>query len=105
MVCRRLLVVAILVYVVLDLSVAAMPGAFVFEVADSVETTAGGRLTTKVVVVPASPAGSALIVSHLRRDTWRRLPPRREVVDPGHPPTHRLARAACHPSPPSEDPS
>jgi hypothetical protein len=105
MVCRRVLLVAILLYLALDLSLAAMPGAFVFEVADSVETTAGGRPTAKVVVVPAPPAGSSLIVSHLRCETWHRVPPRREVVDLGSPPAHRLARGACHPSPPSEDPS
>jgi hypothetical protein len=105
MACRRVLLGAILLYVALDLSLAAMPGAFVFEIADSVETTAGGRPTAKIVVVSAPPAGSSLIVSHLRRDVWHRLRLPSEVVKPDGPRVPRLARGACAPSPPSEDPS
>ena len=44
---------AILVYVTLDLSLPTMPGAFVFEPDDSVESIGGGRLVAKIVVVPA----------------------------------------------------
>jgi hypothetical protein len=40
---RRGLLLAILVYLTLDLSLAEMPGAFVFEPADSVETAQGAR--------------------------------------------------------------
>jgi len=50
---RRAFLVAILVYVTLDLSLPTMPGAFVFEPDDSVESIGGGRLVAKIVVVPA----------------------------------------------------
>ena len=41
---RRHLVLAILVYVTLDLSMASMPGAFVFEAGESVETIQMSRV-------------------------------------------------------------
>ncbi len=94
---------AILVYVALDLSLPTMPGAFVFEPADSVESIGGGRLTARVVVLPTPAAGSSLIVSHLGSDLRHRLPPRSEVVVLGCPPARRLPRGTCHPSRPSED--
>ena len=103
--CRRALLVAVLVYVALDLSLPTMPGAFVFEPADSVESIGGGRPTVRVVILPTPAAGSSLIVSHLGRDLRHRLPPRSEVVVLGCTPTRRLPRGTCPPSPPSEDPS
>jgi hypothetical protein len=51
----RAVLVAILIYITLDLSVAAMPGAFVFETADSVESSQSrGRRTTETVMVSVS---------------------------------------------------
>lgn len=44
--------VALLLYVTLDLSLPAMPGAFVFEVEDSVESVHGGRSRSPVEVGP-----------------------------------------------------
>lgn len=96
---------AVLVYVALDLSLPTMPGAFVFEPADSVESIGGGRLTVRVAVLPTPAVGSSLIVSHLGNDRRDRLPPRSEVVVLGCTPTHRLPRGTCPPSPLSEDPS
>ncbi len=93
----------ILVYLALDLSLPTMPGAFVFEPADSVESVGGGRLTARVIVLTTPAVGSALIVSHLGSDLRHRLPPRSEVVVLGRAPAHRLPRGSCHPSRPSED--
>ena len=51
----RVLLGAFLVYVALDLSLPAMPGAFVFDVGDSVEGTHGGRnrLVSSHAIAPA----------------------------------------------------
>jgi hypothetical protein len=50
-VARRAALLALLVYVTLDLSLPAMPGAFVFEPADSVESVHAGRVRVATVVV------------------------------------------------------
>jgi hypothetical protein len=51
----RAVVIAILIYISLDLSLAALPGAFVFDAADSVESPKNrGRASTEAI------AGSAL---------------------------------------------
>ena len=64
---RRLLVLVILIYVTLDLSLPAMPGSFVFEPADSAESTqVRARAAAEIVALPA-----------LARDPRARLfPPR-----------------------------
>ena len=95
---------AILVYVTLDLSLPTMPGAFVFEPDDSVESIGGGRLVARIVVVPA-PGGSSFLPSshppgylrHRLRATCVARPMGRRLVS-------WLPRAACPPSPPAEDP-
>jgi hypothetical protein len=48
---------AVIVYVALDLSIAAMPGAFVFDVNDSVESvhSGQGRIAAAVVLAPIDP--------------------------------------------------
>jgi hypothetical protein len=58
------LLCAIAVYVTLDLSLAVMPGAFVFDAGDSVESVqmSRGRAAAEVVVVPA-PASGWIVVS------------------------------------------
>jgi hypothetical protein len=102
--CRRELLVAILVYVVLDLSLPTMPGAFVFEPADSVESIGGGRVAARVVVL-ATPAPSPVSSStHLHSDLPYRRPDRCEAPSFGCPLARCLPRAACDPSSASEDP-
>jgi hypothetical protein len=59
---RRALLLAVLVYVSLDLSMAEMPGAFVFEPASSVESAHGARTrgAEPPVAIPASPNPSTV---------------------------------------------
>jgi hypothetical protein len=54
---HRTLLLVVLAYVSLDLSTPMVPGAFVFEVEDSVESVQGhgGRRTTQVVMAPLPP--------------------------------------------------
>ncbi|HXD96236.1 MAG TPA: hypothetical protein VN646_06820 [Candidatus Acidoferrum sp.] len=95
---------AILVYVALDLSLPAMPGAFVFEPADSVDSIGGGRVAVRVVVLHA-PAGNAVLPStELHCGSPHRLRVSREGRPGGCLVVHRLLRVACDPSQPSEDP-
>jgi hypothetical protein len=73
---RWRLVLAILIYVTLDLSLAEMPGAFVFEPGDSVESVQGSgsraRAAADVAVLPPE-AGSRLVVSRPPAEHTRRL--------------------------------
>jgi hypothetical protein len=102
MTCRPELLVAVLVYVTFDLALPAMPGAFVFEPADSVESIGGGRAPIRSVVLPAFGAGPTgpLLVG----DVGPRWPRRGEPAVLGGPPWHHLARGRCEPARPSEDP-
>lgn len=64
---RRGLLLALLVYVTLDLSLPAMPGAFVFEPDDSVESITRARESATAVAPPlidrsAPPAGLTVSV-------------------------------------------
>ena len=102
---RRSLLAAFLIYVTLDLSLAAMPGAFVFEPADSVDATHRGRAgeTAEVATPPAMPSES-LEIAPPRRE------PRAEPVSASER-THRrvlargaLPRAVVDAAPGSEDP-
>jgi hypothetical protein len=69
------LILAILIYVTLDLSLAEMPGAFVFESGDSVESVQGSgsraRAAVDVAVLPAEHDGRLVSsrppVEHPRR--------------------------------------
>jgi len=96
--------VAILVYVTLDLSLPTMPGAFVFEPDDSVESIGGGRLMAKIVVVPAPGGSSFLPWSQPPGDLRHRLRSSRAVRLMGCRLVVWLPRATCAPSPPAEDP-
>ena len=102
--CRREILVAILVYVALDLSLPAMPGAFVFEVAESVESVGGGRAAVRTVTLPTIHASPAQAPVQLHGDLPRRLPAGCEVALPRHPVARCLPRTADTPSPSSEDP-
>lgn len=95
---------AILVYLALDLSLPAMPGAFVFETAHSVESIGGGRVAARVVVIPGVTGRSMLPPAQLRGDFPQRLPASGEVPLVRCPPARRLPRAACDPSQSAEDP-
>jgi hypothetical protein len=80
---RRALLLLILIYVTLDMSLCEMPGAFVFDPTESVESVdvGRGRLTAKLVVLP-TPTSESLMhrPDVMRRDFRHRLPPGGEVV-------------------------
>ena len=101
---QRALLVAILVYVTLDLSLPTMPGAFVFEPDDSVESIGGGRLVAKIVIVPAPGGGSFLPWSQPPVDLRHRLRASRAVWLMECRLANWLPRATRAASPPAEDP-
>jgi hypothetical protein len=103
---RRLFLAALLAYVALELSLCEMPGAFVFDPAESVETVDSSRTrpTNKPVALPIPVPGSSLSVRELLEDPDHRPariaetePARRFVVS-------YLPRAVCCQPPLSEDP-
>jgi hypothetical protein len=102
---RRGLLLAILLYVTLDLSVPAMPGAFVFESADSLEVSSGrvGENKADAAVLPAL-ARDSIVVSQPLVDLRDRLTATSRDALLGHPVLNRLPRATIDPAPPSEDP-
>jgi hypothetical protein len=102
---RRALVLAILVYVTLDLSLPAMPGAFVFDSAGSVESVQGyrGRAAGDVVVAP--PVASSSVAPALREVPMTpELARAKEIPPPISPVTARLPRATLDSTPSAEDP-
>jgi hypothetical protein len=104
---RWQLVLAILLYVTLDLSLAGMPGAFVFESGDSVESVHGSgaraRAAADVAVLPAE-AGSRLVPSGLPAEHTRRLARADRVELRWYPVRSRPSPARVDPAPQSEDP-
>jgi hypothetical protein len=103
---RRGLLLVILIYVALDLSFPEMPGAFVFDAADSVESiqVARARTTASVLVLP-TPAREPFVLSQQARGELRhRLPQRSELACSRCPVVNRLPRATCASPPSSEDP-
>jgi len=99
------MLLAILLYVTLDLLVPAMPGVFVFESADSLEISSGraGQGKAEISVVPAL-ARVSFEVSQSSVDLRDRVAAKSNVALPGHPILKRLPRATLDPAPPSEDP-
>ena len=102
---RPVFLLAILIYVTLDLSLAMMPGAFQFEPADSVETIQIGRarVAARVAVLPAVP-GNALVWSQAPaevKDRWARTG---QVERRGRLLMIWSSRASRDPVPASEDP-
>ena len=99
------MLLAILLYVTLDLSVPTIPGAFVFESVDSVEISSGrgGQGKAEIPVLPAL-AGDPFGVSQPSVDLRDRLAANSNVALLGHPILNRLPRATLDPDPPSEDP-
>jgi len=102
---RRSLVLAILIYVTLDLSLPAMPGAFVFEPADSAESTqVRARAAAETVGLPAMARDAGSLLFEPPREGANRLahvssPERRGRFVVGW-----QSRAQYDPAPPSEDP-
>lgn len=103
--CRRGILLAILLYVPLDLSLPTIPGVFTFEAADSVEMHSGraGRRNTEISVLPAV-ARDSFDVSKPPIDLRDRLAANNNIAPLGHPMLNRLARATLDPASPSEDP-
>lgn len=99
-----MVLVAVLLYVSLDLSLPMMPGAFVFDVGESVESvqTHPGRLTADVL--PALGQDSSLVSQARVEVDDRRLVLHRRVTPLGRPVVNLLPRAALNPAPSSEDP-
>ena len=95
---------AILLYVALDLSMPTMPGAFVFEPADSVESIGGGRAMARVAFLSMLAATPAPPSAQMHDDLPQRRPATCEVPLLGCPPARCLPRATCDPPQPSEDP-
>jgi len=102
---RRAMLLAVLLYVTLDLSVPAIPGAFVFESADSVEVSSGraGGSKAGISLLPALASTSFGVSQSLVGVRDRLAMPRRDALL-GHPMLNRLPRATLDPAPPSEDP-
>lgn len=101
---RPMFLLAVLVYVTLDLSLPAMPGAFVFEAAESVESTQGrARAAAEAVVLPGA-ARDAFVQSRRRLEVKDRLTPTESVERRGDAVMGWRVRAPHDPAPPSEDP-
>lgn len=101
---RPALLLAILLYVTLDLSLPAMPGAFVFEPAESVESTqTRTRSAVETVALPA-PARDVFLLFQLPLATKDRLVPAPAVERHRSPVATWRPRALFDPAPPSEDP-
>jgi len=97
------LLLAVLVYVTLDLSLPAMPGAFVFEAAESVESTQSrARAAAEAVVLPA-PARDAFARSRPPLEVKDRLPSTESVERRGDAVMGWRLRARHDPAAPSED--
>jgi hypothetical protein len=96
------LLLAILVYITLDLSLPGMPGAFVFEPAESVESSHSRvRGSGDTIVLPAA-FSDTVVLSQL--DFGDRSVSQVTAVDRREPITHRLPRSLVDSAPPSEDP-
>ena len=103
---RRALVLAVLVYVTLDLSLAGMPGAFVFEPAASAESTqVRARAAAEAVALPALARDpGALLFQPPRLEGDVRLAPVISAERRARPVVSWQSRAQYDPAPPSEDP-
>src|SRR5260370_33270524 len=97
---RRLLIVALLVYVALDLSIPAMPGAFGFAPDDSVESVYQTRArAASEAVIPLASGTAAFVLSHLPPAAGRRPAP----VAPGREPRRPGGRPAAADEPAPRD--
>lgn len=102
---RRLLVLAILIYVTLDLSLPAMPGAFVFEPADSAESTqVRARTAAETVALPALARDPGFVLFQPALEVDERLAQASLAERPWRPVVSWQSRAQYDSAPPSEDP-
>lgn len=102
---RPALLLTILIYVTLDLSLPTMPGAFVFDPADSVESiqSTRARAAAEVVILSVT-GGGAVLWSRRPPESTDRVTPASQVERRGHPVKTWSSRAPLDPAPPSEDP-
>jgi hypothetical protein len=102
---RRGLLLVILMYVTLDLSLPMVPGAFVFDPADSIESVqnARGRPAARVAI-RAAPVGDSFKLSPPFVNHKPRITPMAAVALPVHPVASYRARATVDPAPRPEDP-
>jgi hypothetical protein len=102
---RRVFVLAILIYVTLDLSLPAMPGAFVFEPEDSAESTqVRARAAAETVALPALARDPGSVLFQPLREVDERLAPVSSAERRERPVASWRSRAHCDSAPPSEDP-
>ena len=102
---RRSLVLAILIYLTLDLSLPAMPGAFVFEPADSAESTqVRARAAAEIVALPAQARDPGLVLFQPPLEGNQRLAHGSSAERRARPVVSWPSRAPYDPAPPSEDP-
>ncbi|HET9854868.1 MAG TPA: hypothetical protein VFR53_07410 [Methylomirabilota bacterium] len=102
----RLLVLATLVYVALDLSLPAMPGAFVFEPEGSAEGTRfrAARADAETPMLPTQVRAPASALFQVPLDGKERLAPVAPAETRGRPVVHRRSPAPLDSAPASEDP-
>lgn len=104
---RRAVLLAVLVYLTLDVSLPWVPGVFVFEASDSVEgaQVVRGRLATEVVALPTLTGPWSVLWQPLpRSDLRQRMPPVNDIVRLARSAARCMPRAVCAPSPLSEVP-
>lgn len=94
---------AVVVYVALDLSMPMMPGAFVFEPTDSVESAQSKRPRPTADIDVASPLVTPATTATRPADVRDRVATR-EVARAVTPWLNALPRATLEPAPPAEDP-
>ena len=102
---RRLLVLAVLIYVTLDMSLPAMPGAFVFAPADSAEgTEVRARAAAETVALPAQARDAGFVLFQPPLEVEERLASVSSAERHGQPVVSWRSQAQYDPAPPSEDP-
>jgi hypothetical protein len=102
---RRSLVLAILIYVTLDLSLPAMPGAFAFEPAESAESTqVRARTAAETVELPALAPDPGPLLFQPPREGDKRVADVSSPARRARPVVSWQSRAQYDPAPPSEDP-
>jgi hypothetical protein len=101
---RRLLLALLVVYVTLDLSLPAMPGAFVFEPGDSVESVhvTRGRGTSEIVLLAA--ASDASRVPVVTADVATRNVSPARIAPPAYRRPERRRRVTLDHAPSPDDP-
>jgi hypothetical protein len=100
---RRVMILALLVYVALDLSIPSMPGAFGVDPDDSVESLhqTRARATSEAVIPPAS-GGMASVLTEVPPEAGRRPASPRPAPERSRP--SRRSALTDEPARPSEDP-